>query len=199
MASQALTHKYTSSQISNGSRTPETVTPTLTSYTSSASSKIAGIPTPLPSAHSENDPNGFWQVSSLDSGNGAMALDLSASDLNLQSLKSPPGLEDFFVDPDFDAFGLEQDDDRFFDNMDLDFENKDELEMMKVGRSPTLDDGDARSIISPSAGCQDPRVRRLPSAPPRSPWSNVHRSMTTPVPSNAPIKEAEHDPDSRPM
>ena len=199
MASQALTHKYTSSQTSNGSRTPETVTPTLTSYTSSASSKIAGIPTPLPSAHSENDPNGFWQMSSLDSGNGAMALSLSASDLNLQSLKSPPGLEDFFVDPDFDAFGLEQDDDRFFDNMDLDFENKDELEMLKVGRSPTLDDGDARSIISPSAGCQDPRVRRLPSAPPRSPWSNVHRSMTTPVPSNAPIKEAEHDPDSRPM
>ena len=198
MASQALTHKYTSSQTSNGSRTPETVTPTLISYTSSTSSRIVGIPTPLPSAHSDNDPNGFWQMSSLDSGNGTMALSLSASDLDVQSLKSSPGLEDFFVDPDFEAFGLEQDDNGFFDSMDLDFKNKDELEMLKVERSPTLDDGDAR--FSPFAGCDDSRVRRLPSAAPRSPWSNAHRSMSsTPVPSSAPLKEAEYDLDFRPM
>ena len=139
-------------------------------------------------------------MSSLDSGNEIMALGVSASDLNVQSLKSPPGLEDFFVDQDFDAFRLEQDD-MFLDNIDLDFENKDGLEMLKVGRSPTLDDDDddARSIVSPFAGCKNSRVRRLPSAPLRSPWSNVHRSMSTPVPSSAPTKEAEHDPDSRPM
>ena len=197
MVSQALTHQYTTSQASNGSRTPETVTPSLTSYTSPASSKDVGIPNPLPSAHSDNDPNGVWQMSSLDSGNEIMALGLSASDLNVQSLKSPPGLEDFFVDPDFDAFELEQDD-MFFDNIDLDFEYKDGLEMLKVGRYPTLDDGDAISIVSPFAGCEDSRVRRLPPAPLRSP-SNVHRSMSTPIPSSAPTNEAEHDPDSRPM
>lgn len=153
----------------------------------------------MPSAHPDNDPNGFWQMSSLDSDNGTMALSLSASDLNLQSLKSTPGLDDFFVDPDFDAFGHEQDDDMFFDNMDLDFGNKSDLEMPKVGRSPTLDDDYARSMVSPFGGRQDSRVRRLPSAPPRSPWNNVHRSMSTPVPSSAPTKEAEHDPDTRPM
>ena len=127
-----------------------------------------------------------------------MALGHSASDLNVQSLKSPPGLEDFFADPDFDAFELEQDD-VFFDNMDLDFENTDGLEMLKVGRSPTLDDSDAGSIVLPFAGYEDSRVRRLPSAPLRLSWSNVHRSMSTPVPSSAPTKEAEHDLDYRPM
>lgn len=198
MASQARTHKYTSSPTRNGSRTPETVTPTLTSYISSASSKDVGIPNPLPSAHSENDPNGLWQMSSSESGNGIMTLSLSASDLNVQSLKSPTGLEDFFADPDFDAFELEHDD-VFFDNMDLDFENTDGLEVLKVGRSPTLDDGDARSIVSPSAGYEDSQARRLPFTPLRSPWSNLHRSMSTPVPSSAPTKEAEHDLDYRPM
>ena len=64
--------------------------------------------------------------------------------------------------------------------------------MPKVGRSPTLNDGDARSIVSPFTG------RRLPSAPPQSP-SNVHRFMSIPVPLSAPTKEAEHDPNSRSM
>ena len=199
MASQALAHKYTSSQTSNCSRTPETVTPVLTSYTSSASSKDVGIPTPLPSAQSDNDSNGFWKMSSLDSGNRNMALRLGASDPNVQSLKSPSRLDDFFVDPNFDAFELEQDNDIFLDSRDLDFEDKDWLEMLKVGRSPTLDDGDARSIISPFAGCEDSQVCRLPTAPPPSPWNNDHRSMNTPVPLSAPTKKAEHDPDSRHM
>ena len=197
IAAQAPTHKYTSSQTSNGSTTPETVTPTLTSCTSSASSKALGTPN-LPNAHLDNGPHDFWHMSSLDSENGAMAPSLSASDFNLQSLKSPPGLDDFFVDPDFDAFVHEQDDDRFFDNMDLDFGNNDDLEMPKVGKSLALNDGYARSMDSPFGSRQDSPVHRRPFAPPTSPWNNMHRSISTPVPSGAPTKEAEHDPDIRP-
>lgn len=197
--SQALTHKCTSSQISNVSRTPETVTPTLTSGTSSASSINAEIPNPLPNAHPDNDANGIWQMSSLDSGNGTMALSLSGSDFNMQSLKSPPGLEDFFADTDFDAFGLEQDDDRFFESMDLDVGNKNRPEISRAGRCPTLDGGDSRSIASPLAGRHDSQVHRLPSGPPQSPWSNVHPSLSTSVPSRASAKEAENDLNSRPM
>ncbi len=199
MASQALTHKCVSSETSNGNKSPETVTPALTSGTSSASSNTTGIPTPLPSAHSDNGSNGMWQMPSLESENATMTLGLGGSDFNLQNLKSPPGLEDFFVDSEFDAFGLEQDDDKLFDNMDLDFVNKDDFEMPRVGRSPALDGGESRSMASPLAGRQDSRVHRIPSAPPQSPWSDAHRSMSTSVPSRATTKEAKNDFNSRPM
>lgn len=197
MASQALTHMYTSSQNSNCSGIPKTVIPILTSYTSSALSKDGGIPTPLPSAQFDNDSNGCWQMPSLDSGNGAMAH--GASDLNVQSSQPPSSLDDFFVDLNFHAFGLEQDNNMLFDRLDLDFEDKDGLGMLKVGGSPTLGDGDPRSILSPFAGYEDSQVRRHPSVPPLSPWSNAHRSTSTPVPVSAPTKEAEHDADSRGM
>lgn len=181
-ASRALGQKSTRSQPSNGIRTPETVTPPLASATSSVSSVTGDLPTPPSAAHSDDRFKDAWQVPSLASGNAPMTPSLGGT-FDLQDFKYPPGPEDFYVDPEFDAFGLEQDQNVLIEATDLDFSfddvvNKDDLDMSGGGTSPAPDGSNSRRVTSPLAGRRHSRAHRLPSNAPRSRWSNLNRSMS---------------------
>lgn len=103
----------------------------------------------------------------------------SGSGFNLQDWKSPPERGDFFVDPEFDAFGLEQDRNTLIETMDVDFSfddtvNNDDLEILGVRQSPALDGRDSRRMASPLVNRRNSQAHRFQSNPP-SQWSSFNR------------------------
>lgn len=201
-ASRALGQKSPHSQTSNGIRTPESVTPTLASGTSSVYSVTGELPTPISAAHSEDGSNDIWQVPSLASGNVPMTPSLGVT-FNPQDFKWAPGPEDFVVDPEFDAFGLEQDRNVLVETTDLDFSfddivSKDDREISGVERSPAPDGGVSRRVASPLTGRKHSRAHHLPSNPSQSQWNNFNRFMSVSSSSRVSTQRPKNEPRFQP-
>lgn len=140
----------------------------------------------------------------MGSENATMAPSLNGTDFGLPQTKSPNRIEDFSSDAEFDAFGLDQDDDRFSDIMDLDlgfpdFMTKDKLEISAVRKPSVLESGDTRAVNSLLPGPQDGRVHAFPPGPPQLSWTNFERSESTLSNSYHSTNEAKTNFSPKPM
>ena len=204
VAPQALVRKSKPSPTNNSSGTFGGSTPGLTNDNSSISSSIGRLPTPQGNGQFQGTPNGVWQMSSMGSENATMAPSLNGTDFDLPQTKSPTRLEDFPNDANFDAFGLDQDDDRFSDIMDLDFGfpdfmTKDELDISAVRKSSALESGDTRAVASLLQSPQGVRGHAIPPDPPQPSWTNFGRSESTSSNSHHSTNEAKTSFSQKPM
>ena len=140
----------------------------------------------------------------MGSENATMAPSLSGTDFDLPQTKSPSRLDDFSSDANFDAFGLDQDDDRFSDIMDLDFGfpdfmTKDELEISAARKPSVLESSDTRAVASLLPSPQGVRVPAFSPGPPQPSWTNFERSESTSSNSQHSINEAKTTFSPKPM
>ena len=178
VATQALMRKSKPSTTDKASGTHEGSTPGLTSDNASIASSVGRLPTPQGNGQYQGTPNGVWPTSSIES-NANMAPSLNGTDFHLPQAKSPHRAEDFSSDADFDAFGLELDDDRFSDLVDLDlgfpdFMTKDELEISAVMEPSVFERCGSRAAASAL-----PSIPGVVHVSPQPSWTNFEDSRST--------------------
>ena len=203
VAPQALVQKSKPSPTNNSSGTFGESTPGLTNDNSSSSS-LGRLQTPQGNGQFQGTPNGVWQMSSMGLENATMAQSLNGTDFDLPQTKSPSRLEDFSNDAEFDAFGLDQDDDQFSDIMDLgfgfsDFMTQDGLEISAVRKPSALERGDKRAVASLLQSPQAVKVNVFPSGPPQPSWTSFERSESTSSKSHQSTIEAKTSFSQKPM
>ncbi len=127
----------------------------------------------------------------MGSGNASLAPSLNGTDFDLSRNRSLIDLDNFSGDTGFDAYGIEQDDDRFSDimEMDLDFScpdfmTKDELNLSTSEKPSAIKRLDTRVMASPLPSSHNSRMTPQTSSsgstrgtlPSQPLWGGTHRS-----------------------